>query len=151
MKAVARHSTSQPVSCHASSQAAQKLFEDDASAGRVGVACAAGPSSFIGETLTRLHAHNIVAPEQGPFPKLNPEYVVRANPALIMVGARSAAGLEQRPGWGGIDAVKHGRVCRFTAEQSDMVVRPGPRMAEAARLMAGCLARMVPAEGRVAE
>ena len=112
---------------------------------------AAGPSSFIGETLTRLHAHNIVAPEQGPFPKLNPEYVVRANPALIMVGARSAAGLEQRPGWGGIDAVKHGRVCRFTAEQSDMVVRPGPRMAEAARLMAGCLARMVPAEGRVAE
>lgn len=104
---------------------------------------AAGPSSFIGETLTRLHARNIVTPDLGPFPKLNPEYVVRANPALIMVGARSAQGLEQRPGWGGIAAVKHARVCRFSAEQSDMVVRPGPRMTEGARLMADCLSRLV--------
>jgi len=108
---------------------------------------AAGQSSFIGETLTRLHARNIVPAELGPFPKLNPEYVVRANPALIMVGARSAAGLEQRPGWAGIEAVKTGRVCRFTAEQSDVLVRPGPRMAEAARLMAGCLARPAPSGG----
>lgn len=106
---------------------------------------AAGPSSFIGETLMRLHARNIVTPELGPFPKLNPEYVVRANPALIMVGARSAQGLEQRPGWGGIDAVQQARVCRFTAEQSDMVVRPGPRMTEGARLMAECLSRMASA------
>ncbi|RYF81010.1 MAG: ABC transporter substrate-binding protein [Comamonadaceae bacterium] len=104
---------------------------------------AAGPSSFIGETLTRLHARNIVTPDLGPFPKLNPEYVVRANPALIMVGARSAQGLEQRPGWGAIDAVKNARVCRFTADQSDMVVRPGPRMTEGARLMADCLSRSV--------
>lgn len=104
---------------------------------------AAGPGSFIGETLTRLHARNIVTPELGPFPKLNPEYVVRANPALIMVGARSAQGLEQRPGWGGIAAVRNARVCRFTAEQSDTLVRPGPRMTEGARLMANCLARSV--------
>ncbi|MDA7415637.1 helical backbone metal receptor [Xenophilus arseniciresistens] len=103
---------------------------------------AAGPGSFIGETLTRLHARNIVTPDLGPFPKLNPEYVVRADPALIMVGARSAQGLEQRPGWGGIAAVKNARVCRFTAEESDRLVRPGPRMSEAARLMADCLSRM---------
>ncbi|WP_225784830.1 ABC transporter substrate-binding protein [Xenophilus sp. Marseille-Q4582] len=108
---------------------------------------AAGPGSFIGETLTRLHARNIVAPELGPFPKLNPEYVVRANPALIMVGARSAQGLEQRPGWSGIDAVKQARVCRFTADESDRVVRPGPRMAEGARLMAHCLSMMAAAPG----
>ncbi|RYF62017.1 MAG: ABC transporter substrate-binding protein [Comamonadaceae bacterium] len=105
---------------------------------------AAGPGSFIGETLTRLHARNIVTPDLGPFPKLNPEYVVRANPALIMVGARSAQGLEQRPGWGGIAAVKNARVCRFTPEQSDVLVRPGQRMAESARLMADCLSRMTP-------
>ncbi len=102
---------------------------------------AAGASSFIGETLTRLGGHNIVPPALGPFPKLNPEFVVRANPQLIMVGERSAHGLEQRPGWGAIRAVRDGRVCRFTSEQSDVLVRPGPRMAEAARLMADCLAR----------
>lgn len=100
---------------------------------------AAGESSFIGETLTRLGVKNIVPASLGPFPKLNPEYVVRANPDLIMVGARSAQGLEQRPGWGGIRAVREGRICRFTAEESDVLVRPGPRMGEAARLMARCL------------
>jgi iron complex transport system substrate-binding protein len=100
---------------------------------------AAGESSFIGETLARLGVKNIVPASLGPFPKLNPEYVVRADPDLIMVGARSAQGLEQRPGWSGIRAVREGRICRFTAEESDVLVRPGPRMGEAARLMARCL------------
>ena len=100
---------------------------------------AAGEASFIGETLARLGAGNIVPAALGPFPKLNPEFVVRADPDLIMVGERSAQGLEQRPGWGRIKAVREGRICRFTAEQSDVLVRPGPRMSEAARLMAGCL------------
>ncbi|WP_093202928.1 ABC transporter substrate-binding protein [Variovorax sp. YR750] len=101
---------------------------------------AAGESSFIGETLARLGMKNIVPASLGPFPKLNPEYVVRANPDLIMVSVRSAQGLEQRPGWGGIRAVREGRICRFSEEQSDVLVRPGPRMDEAARLMARCLA-----------
>ncbi|MDM0119205.1 ABC transporter substrate-binding protein [Variovorax arabinosiphilus] len=101
---------------------------------------AAGESSFIGETMTRLGVRNIVPASLGPFPKINPEYVVRANPDVIMVGERSATGLEQRPGWAGIRAVREGRVCRFTAAESDVLVRPGPRMGEAARLMAKCLA-----------
>ena len=100
---------------------------------------AAGESSFIGETLKRLGERNIVPASLGPFPKLNPEYVVRANPDLIMVSVRSAQGLEQRPGWAGIRAVREGRICRFDAAQSDVLVRPGPRMDEAARLMAQCL------------
>ncbi|SIP97712.1 ABC transporter substrate-binding protein [Pseudacidovorax sp. RU35E] len=101
---------------------------------------AAGESSFMGETLARLGARNIVPAAMGPFPKLNPEFVVRADPELIMVGVRSAAGMEQRPGWAGIRAVRDGRICRFSAAQADVLVRPGPRMGEAARLMADCLA-----------
>lgn len=100
---------------------------------------AAGESSFIGETLTRLGAKNIVPSAMGPFPKLNPEFVVRADPDVIMVSARSGQGLEQRPGWNHIKAVRNGRICRFTADESDVLVRPGPRMGEAARLMAQCL------------
>jgi iron complex transport system substrate-binding protein len=101
---------------------------------------AAGESSFIGETLTRLGMKNIVPASLGPFPKLNPEYVVRANPDLIMVSVRSAAGMEQRPGWSAIRAVREGRICRFDAAEADVLVRPGPRMDEAARLMARCIA-----------
>jgi iron complex transport system substrate-binding protein len=105
---------------------------------------AAGETSFIGETLTRLGAKNIVPANLGPFPKLNPEYVVRANPDLIMVGDRNYAGMEGRPGWGVIRAVKEGRVCVFTPAQSDLLVRPGPRMAEGARIMAQCLQGKAP-------
>jgi iron complex transport system substrate-binding protein len=103
---------------------------------------AAGETSFIGETLTRLGAKNIVPASMGPFPKLNPEYVVRANPDVIMVGDRNYAGMEGRPGWSGIRAIKERHVCVFTVAQSDVVVRPGPRMAESARILAQCLQAM---------
>lgn len=108
---------------------------------------AAGESSFIGETLTRLGAQNIVPAKLGPFPKLNPEYVVRANPDLIMIGQRSAGGLTTRPGWQSIRALRDQRVCIFPPDEADMLVRPGPRMAEGARLMAQCLLKNAPAPG----
>jgi iron complex transport system substrate-binding protein len=100
---------------------------------------AAGQASFIGETLTRLGAGNIIPASLGPFPKINPEFVVRADPDLIMVGERSADGMAARPGWAQMRAIREGRLCRFDAAQSDVLIRPGPRMAEAARLMAACL------------
>ena len=105
---------------------------------------AAGTSSFIGETLTRLGVQNVIPAVLGPFPKLNPEFVVRANPDLIMVGDRNSIGMAQRPGWGGIRAIREQRVCSFKPEQSDVLVRPGPRMAEAARAMAACLLEKAP-------
>ena len=105
---------------------------------------AAGTSSFIGETLTRLGVQNVIPAALGPFPKLNPEFVVHANPDLIMVGDRNSIGMAQRPGWGGIRAIREQRVCSFKPEQSDVLVRPGPRMAEAARAMAACLLEKAP-------
>lgn len=100
---------------------------------------AASESSFIGEMLARLGATNVVPANLGPFPKLNPEFVVRADPQVIMISDRNAQALKDRPGWDRIRAVRDGRVCMFNAEQGDVLVRPGPRMAEAARLMVDCL------------
>ena len=100
---------------------------------------AAGESSFIGETLSRLGVKNVVPAKLGPFPRLNPEYVVRANPDVIMIGNRSMVNAVAYPGWNSIKAVRTNRVCVFGVGDSDVVVRPGPRMAEAARLMAKCL------------
>ncbi len=104
----------------------------------------AGASSFIGETLSRLGVGNILPPELGPFPRINPEFVVRADPDLIMVGARNADALLQRPGWAGMRALREGRVCEFPPEQADILVRPGPRMADGAWLMARCLSAHAP-------
>jgi iron complex transport system substrate-binding protein len=100
---------------------------------------AAGESSFIGETLARLGVKNIVPTSLGPFPKLNPEFVVRANPDLIMVGDTNYIGMEQRPGWSSMRALREQRVCLFNRDEADMLVRPGPRMAEGARIMARCV------------
>ncbi len=100
---------------------------------------AAGQASFIGETLERLGVKNVVPASLGPFPRLNPEYVVRANPDLIMVGNRTMQAMVPYPGWSTIKAVREQRICVFGIDDADVVVRPGPRMAEAARIMAQCL------------
>lgn len=100
---------------------------------------AASEASFIGESLTRLGVRNVVPASLGPFPRLNPEYVVRANPDLIMIGNRSMQAMVPYPGWASMRAIRDDRICVFGPGDSDVVVRPGPRMAEAARIMARCL------------
>ena len=100
---------------------------------------AASEASFIGETLARLGVQNIVPARLGPFPRLNPEYVVRANPDVIMMGSSGVAGALAYPGWKSIKAVKGKQVCVFGNDEADVLMRPSPRMAEAARLMARCL------------
>lgn len=102
----------------------------------------ASESSFIGETLQRMGVANILPAAMGPFPKINPEFVVRAQPDVIMAGDSSRASMLQRPGWSQMRAVREDRICVFPPEQADIVVRAGPRMAEGARLMAQCLNRV---------
>jgi len=99
----------------------------------------ASESSFIGETLQRLGARNILPAAMGPFPKINPEFVVRSQPDIIMVGDSNFADMRARPGWANMAALRLQRVCHFKPHESDVLVRAGPRMAEAARLMAACL------------
>ncbi len=101
---------------------------------------AASESSFVGELLTRIGVRNIVPGSLGPFPQLNPEFVVRADPDVIMLAEdEPAARIETRPGWNRLRAVREGRVCAFTNEERDVLVRAGPGMADAARLMVQCL------------
>ncbi len=100
---------------------------------------AAGEASFIGQLLTRLGAANIVPASLGPFPKLNPEFVVRAQPDLIMMAADDVAGLSARPGWARMKAVAAGRVCPITHADYDLLARPGPRLGLAAGVLARCL------------
>lgn len=99
----------------------------------------ASESSFIGETLQRLGARNILPASMGPFPNINPEFVVRAQPDIIMVGDSNFADMRARPGWASMAALRTQRVCHFNPKESDVLVRAGPRMDEAARLMAACL------------
>jgi iron complex transport system substrate-binding protein len=103
---------------------------------------AASSASFLGETLAMLGLRNVVGADLGVFPKLNPEWVVRANPDIIMLGDSSLAALQQRPGWQTMRAMQGQQWCAFDREQSDILVRAGPRMAQAAGLVAQCLVRL---------
>lgn len=105
---------------------------------------AAGPESFIGDLLSRLGAHNIITPELGPFPKINPEYVVQQNPDVIFIAPTEVPHLGERPGWSQIRAVREKRLCSYPPEVRDTIVRPGPRVAEGLKALADCLERVAP-------
>lgn len=100
---------------------------------------AAGEASFIGEVMQQMGLRNIVPASMGAFPQLNPEYVVRAQPQVILLGEPMAVQLYKRPGWSNMAAVKSQRVCAFKPSEGDVLVRPGPRLGEAAQLMLTCL------------
>lgn len=100
---------------------------------------AAGRSSFIGEILTQLNLVNIIPESLGPFPKINPEFVVQAKPDVILLTESTITDIQKRPGWNSIPAVKRSRICSFAADQSDVLVRPGPRMGEAALIISQCI------------
>jgi iron complex transport system substrate-binding protein len=100
---------------------------------------AAGASSFIGQTLARLGMGNAIPAELGPFPKLNPEYVLRAQPDIVMAAERSLPEMLRRPGWAALRALQQHRTCGFDGARYELLVRPGPRLGEAAAALADCL------------
>jgi iron complex transport system substrate-binding protein len=109
---------------------------------------AAGPGSFIGETLRRLGLGNVLPAQLGPFPKLNPEYVVRLQPDLIMATQANVAEMPKRPGWAALRALASQQTCGFPSVRYELLVRPGPRMGEAAGVLADCLATLAKAKAR---
>jgi iron complex transport system substrate-binding protein len=101
-----------------------------------------GPDSFIGTLIKKARGENIIPAELGLFPKISPELVVEKDPQTIVLGDApygvSADVIAGRPGWAGIRAVKKGRVCELTRAQTDLVHRPGPRVAEGLRVLIEC-------------
>lgn len=103
---------------------------------------AAGEASFIGELLARLHLGNIVPARLGPFPQLNPEFVVRAQPDIVMASEPNLAEMDRRPGWSALTALRAQRRCGFPLDRYDLLIRPGPRLGEAAEILVECLDRI---------
>ena len=113
----------------------RKLYVEVAS-----VPYAAGEASFIGELVALLGLGNVVPASLGPFPQLNPEFVLRAQPDVVVASARALAGMPARPGWGALKALQARHSCGLAPEAWDALVRPGPRLGEAADALADCVA-----------
>lgn len=103
---------------------------------------AAGEASFIGEMLASLGLANIVPARLGPFPQLNPEFVLRAEPDLVMATTQALGEMAARPGWAAMPALAQGQACGFGPAVFDLLMRPGPRLGEAAEAVVECLLRL---------
>lgn len=103
---------------------------------------AAGETSFVGELLAGLGLVNIVPAALGPFPRLNPEFIVKADPDLILAASANAHEMPDRPGWSTLRAIRAGRICAFVPAEQAMLTRPGPRLGESTALLVDCLQRL---------
>jgi len=91
----------------------------------------AGGGSYLDEMVTKAGGVNVAHRFNRPFLKISSEFVVQANPDVILVAymqkrSRVAAEIAARIGWGQITAVRTGRV--ITDIHPDLLCRPGPRL-----------------------
>jgi iron complex transport system substrate-binding protein len=97
--------------------------------------------TFTGQVLTLLGLKDIAdgADKTGSgYPKLSAEYIVAANPDLIVLAdttccGQTAAKVKARPGWGSIAAVTRGGVIGVS---DDVASRWGPRIVQFMRAVA---------------
>lgn len=99
-----------------------------------------GPDGFIGTLITLAGGHNVIPAHLGDFPLVDPEFVVAADPEVIVLADAvygvDLAALQARPGWAGIAALRSGRVVELDQAQSDVLSRAGPRLVEALLVLA---------------
>jgi iron complex transport system substrate-binding protein len=96
-----------------------------------------GPGSFIHQLIELAGGENVAAAAPTPYPRLSIEEVIKKDPELIIFPVGSVEGIppdEQQiwRRWPTISAVKHGR---FHQISSDLLNRPGPRVAEGLELL----------------
>jgi cobalamin transport system substrate-binding protein len=91
--------------------------------------------TFIGQVYNRLGLRNIADEAEttgGPYPQLNAEFIISANPDLIFLAdtkccGESAETVAARPGWQAIAAVANGGVVEM---DDDIASRWGPRIVD---------------------
>jgi iron complex transport system substrate-binding protein len=103
-------------------------------------------STFIGQVYGLFGLKNIADGAQpgNDYPQLNAEYIVTANPDIIVLAdtkccAQSLATVGARPGWSVIKAVKNAEV---VAMDDDIASRWGPRLVDYVQAVAAAVAKV---------
>lgn len=109
-----------------------------------------GAGSYLDALLTTAGGRNVFGDLASPSPRVSLEAIMDRDPDIIVfpVSGRAqarSAGLQERPGWENLRAVRSGAVVEVPAE---IVHRLGPRVAEAAWLVALALHPDIAEEAR---
>ena len=96
-----------------------------------------GPGSFLNDLITLAGGINIAAGAKTAYPTISTEEVIKADPEVIVLDdaafGTTVDSVAKRPGWAALSAVKNGRVYPL---DPNLMSRPGPRIAEAATVLA---------------
>ena len=84
-----------------------------------------GKGSFLDELITHSQAINIAQGIHKLYPIVSSEFVVKANPEVIIV-IHSMSNPAARMGWEKVNAVKNNRI--YTDIDPNIILRPGPRV-----------------------
>ncbi len=91
----------------------------------------AGPGTFIDTLIGMAGGKNVADPSGPAWAQLSLEQIVVLDPQIILLGdsayGATPESVGQRAGWGGLDAVKNGRVFPF---DDNLASRPGPRLVD---------------------
>ncbi len=107
----------------------------------------AGRLSFVNDVIEKAGGRNIAASIEKDWIKINPEFLLREDPDIIILSymrgqGPGKKGLAARIGWDQIKAVREGRI--IDDVHPDYLLRPGPRIIEGLRMLAE---RFHPEEG----
>lgn len=92
-----------------------------------------GNDSFLGNVYSLFGMTSIAPSDAGPFPQMNQEAIVTANPDVILLADTGEGGgvtpeeIKARPGWESIPAVQSGTIIELN---KDLASRWSPRIAE---------------------
>ena len=60
-------------------------------------------------------------------------------PDIVMAVQQNLTDMPRRPGWSALRALQNHQSCGFPSERYELIIHPGPRMGEAALVLADCL------------
>ena len=100
-----------------------------------------GAGSYLDALLSTAGGRNVFGDLVAPSPRVSLEAIIARDPDVIIYpvsgsGPAHAAGPAERPGWENLRAVKQGTVLEVP---SDLMHRLGPRVGQAARILAAAL------------
>lgn len=96
-----------------------------------------GPGTFIDQIIEHAGGSNVFGDASHAWPRVSLEAIVQRNPDALVIARHSedeaGAPWLEGPGWRELEAI---RVGRYLVVDGDLFNRPGPRVAEAALLLA---------------
>ncbi|MFQ5479136.1 MAG: ABC transporter substrate-binding protein [Candidatus Binatia bacterium] len=99
----------------------------------------AGPASYLGELVELAGGSNVAAPLGGAWPRVSWEFLLATSPEVILdlsMGDESATREELVERWERFDSMAAVASGRVYGSLGDLLLRPGPRLGEAALALA---------------